>query len=167
MRRSLVRLAAKKKEVAKTDIKSSDEDKIFALLEGYADGYNWYPKKMPLKREEFLKDCSRMYDRIQEDTMSAANEVEDSFERSQYRALKSLPEVLQAAASRPTTTTWPILFREPTMTPPVASYSPPPVDGLELYEVPHDMVKTIHSGLQEGEDALAVSGNVNDDGSRM
>eukprot|EP01060_Flectonema_neradi_P039149 TRINITY_DN8503_c0_g1_i1.p1 TRINITY_DN8503_c0_g1~~TRINITY_DN8503_c0_g1_i1.p1 ORF type:complete len:259 (+),score=32.85 TRINITY_DN8503_c0_g1_i1:37-813(+) len=167
MRRSLARLAGKQKtkDSIKSDIKTSDEDKIFALLEGYADGYNWYPKKMAPKRELFLRDCSQLYDRIKEDSQKAANEIEDSFERSQYRAMKSLPEVLHAAASRPTTTTWPLLFREPTMTPPVTDYVPPAVDGIEKYEVPQEMVGVIHTGLQDGEDALAGDKIINSDGS--
>ena len=118
-----------------TGLKPAEEDKLFALMEHYADGSNHLTKRLRPQEASRLRRGSQAYDRLKELSFLATQAQEDAHERSQQRALRVLPEVLRAAACRPTSTTWPINFRRPTMTPPAPEYTPPAVEGVALYEV--------------------------------
>ncbi|KAJ9460004.1 mL40, partial [Diplonema papillatum] len=134
-RRTAARLAAKKQsDPDAASIKTSDEDKLFALMEEYGHGVNYYTRNHPKHVQRQLTASSMMYDRIQDDLQAARRMQEDDCNRTQQRALRVLPDVLHAAACRPTSSTTPMHMREPTMTPPIHDYTPPLVEGIDVYE---------------------------------
>eukprot|EP01064_Diplonema_japonicum_P001423 TRINITY_DN10910_c0_g1_i1.p1 TRINITY_DN10910_c0_g1~~TRINITY_DN10910_c0_g1_i1.p1 ORF type:complete len:256 (+),score=69.70 TRINITY_DN10910_c0_g1_i1:42-809(+) len=164
MRRSFVRFAKAGDSIS--GMKASDEDKVFALMEEYGDGLNYFTKKIHNQKElRNLRMASVQYDMMVEAKLEAKREFEDDLNTAQQKAVRSLPEVLQAAACRPSTSTWPTQFRKLSMTPPSADYTPPVVEGVELYEVPQDIVRSFHSGISKGEDVMNNESNINTDDS--
>eukprot|EP01065_Artemidia_motanka_P042687 TRINITY_DN5770_c0_g1_i1.p1 TRINITY_DN5770_c0_g1~~TRINITY_DN5770_c0_g1_i1.p1 ORF type:complete len:270 (+),score=76.81 TRINITY_DN5770_c0_g1_i1:55-864(+) len=166
LRRTDIRLPPKKKTTAKIDMRTADEDKLFQLLETYGDGDNSASRKRSADDIRRLHRMSRAYDELIADTDASRAGADAASDRMQRRAVRCLPEVLRAAACRPCTTTWPSGLRRQSQTPPVTSYQPPHTETLvDPYEPSADTVSTLHTGLEEGKDALRPQGVIRSDGS--
>lgn len=148
--------AAKSRSVgAMTSLKPADEDRVFQLLEQYGDGLN-YPSAQPDSDLERVQRRSLAYDRLQDHLDEMQGEVGGRAAAAQRRAVRSLPEVLSAAACRPCSATWPTGLRKPTMTPPVDGYTPPAVDTEtmpDMIKIDSALVKQL-DGVAQGKDPL-------------